>query len=174
MITNSVPKTFFDDFSTRSPFVSKTWMALKGMKGHVLNIAPLESEIETNPKLIPPFLSEMTTKQRKAWHQAYDPRNKRYRELEKQHKLQEMSETSTSTNGSSRITSGALTAWMRRSVAFFAFWMRRVWRRTHFCFTVRTRAFTESTDGLRSDGCTRKASSLRFSFAGPRSSSLEL
>ena len=83
-----VPKTFFDDFSTRSPFVSKTWMALKGMKGHVLNIAPLESEIETNPKLIPPFLSEMTTKQRKAWHQAYDPRNKRYRELEKQHKLQ--------------------------------------------------------------------------------------
>ena len=56
-----VPKTFFDDFSTRSPFVSKTWMALKGMKGHVLNIAPLESEIETNPKLIPPFLSEMNT-----------------------------------------------------------------------------------------------------------------
>ncbi len=82
-----VPETFFDDFSTRSPFVSKTWMALKGMKGHVLNIAPLESEIADNPKLRPPFLTEMSPKQRKAWHQAYDPRNKRYRELEKQGKL---------------------------------------------------------------------------------------
>ena len=82
-----VPETFFDDFSTRSPFVSKTWMALKGMKGHVLNIAPLESEIAANPKLRPPFLTEMSPKQRKAWHQAYDPRNKRYRELEKQGKL---------------------------------------------------------------------------------------
>jgi arylsulfatase A-like enzyme len=29
----------------------------------------------------------MSPKQRKAWHQAYDPRNKRYRELEKQGKL---------------------------------------------------------------------------------------
>ena len=171
-----VPKTFFDDFSTRSPFVSKTWMALKGMKGHVLNIAPLESEIETNPKLIPPFLSEMNTKQRvRPGIRLMIPETNVTANLKNSISCREMSETSTSTNGSSRITSGALTAWMRRSVAFFAFWMRRVWRRTHFCFTVRIRAFLrESTDGLRNDGCTRKASSLRFSFAGPRSSSLSV
>ena len=83
-----VPETFFDDFSTRSPFVSKTWMALKGMKGHVLNIAPLESEIQENPHIRPPFLKEMTVDQQKAWHKAYDPRNLLYRELEKKGKLQ--------------------------------------------------------------------------------------
>ena len=82
-----VPQTFFDDFSTRSSFVSETWMALKGMKGHVLNIAPSESEIKANPKLMPPFLREMTPPQRTAWHQAYDPRNLKMKELEESGKL---------------------------------------------------------------------------------------
>ena len=67
-----VPNTF-DNFSTRSSFVSKTWMALKGMKGHVLNIAPTMDEINKNPKIRPPFLSEMNLKQRKATT-AYDQR----------------------------------------------------------------------------------------------------
>ena len=83
-----VPDTFFDDFSTRSSFVSDTWMALKGMKGHVLNIAPTEEEIDKNPKICPPFLSEMNLKQRKAWHSAYDPRNIKYRKLIEENKLE--------------------------------------------------------------------------------------
>ena len=77
-----VPDTLFDDFSTRRPFVSKTWMALKGMKGHVLNIAPTKGELAAKPEITPPFLKEMTGAQRDAWHQAYDPRNLAYRSLE--------------------------------------------------------------------------------------------
>ena len=83
-----VPETFFDDFSSRSSFVSETWMALKGMKGNVLNIAPTKEEIDKNPKIRPPFLHEMNSKQRKAWHSAYDPRNLRYRKLIQEEKLQ--------------------------------------------------------------------------------------
>ena len=81
------PDTFFDDFSSRSSFVSETWMALRGMKGHVLNIAPTKTEIEANPKIRPPFLREMTPRQRDAWHEAYDPRNLLYRKLTKEGKL---------------------------------------------------------------------------------------
>lgn len=77
------PDTLFDDYATRSPFVADTWMALKGMKGHVLNIGPLQSEIAADPSLMPPFLKEMTQPQRDAWHAAYDPRNVEYRRLEK-------------------------------------------------------------------------------------------
>ncbi|MEO0413856.1 MAG: sulfatase [Verrucomicrobiota bacterium] len=77
------PNTLFDDFATRSPFVADTWMALKGMKGHVLNIAPLQSEIKANPDLMPPFLQEMTQPQRDAWHKHYDPRNREFRRLDK-------------------------------------------------------------------------------------------
>ena len=83
-----VPETFFDDFSSRSSFVSETWMALKGMKGHVLNIAPTMEEIKKNPKIRPPFLHEMNSKQQKAWHSAYDPRNLRYQKLIQEGKLQ--------------------------------------------------------------------------------------
>lgn len=83
-----VPKTFFDDFSTRSSFVSETWMALKGMKGHVLNIAPTQEEIQKNPGIRPPFLREMTPSQRALWHQAYDPRNLKYRKLKQLGKLE--------------------------------------------------------------------------------------
>ena len=83
-----VPETFFDDFSTRSSFVSKTWMALKGMKGHVLNIAPTEEEIRKNPKIRPPFLQEMTPRQRKVWHTAYDPRNLKFRKMKEAGKLE--------------------------------------------------------------------------------------
>ena len=86
--TFPVPDTFFDTFSTRSSFVSKTWMALKGMKGHVLNIAPTEEEIKQNPKIRPPFLQEMNSRQRKAWHTAYDPRNLRFRKMKEEGKLE--------------------------------------------------------------------------------------
>ena len=83
-----VPDTFFDDFSTRSSFVSETWMALKGMKGHVLNIAPTREEIEKNPGIRPLFLQEMNPSQRSAWHRAYDPRNLKFRKLKKLGKLE--------------------------------------------------------------------------------------
>lgn len=83
-----VPETFFDNFASRSPFVAETWMALKGMKGHVLNIAPTMEEIKKNPNIRPPFLREMNPKQQTAWHSAYDPRNLRYRKLIQDGKLE--------------------------------------------------------------------------------------
>ncbi len=88
-----VPDTFFDNFSTRSSFVSETWMALKGMKGHVLNVAPTKEEIDKNPKIRPLFLNEMTPKQQKAWHLAYDPRNLKYRQLLQDGKLEGKAKT---------------------------------------------------------------------------------
>lgn len=77
------PDTLFDDLSTRSPFVADTWMALKGMKGDVLNIGPSKEALAKNPEKMPPFLKEMTEAQRDAWHKAYDPRNQEYHRLEK-------------------------------------------------------------------------------------------
>jgi arylsulfatase A-like enzyme len=68
--------------------VAETWMALKGMKGHVLNIAPTMEEIKKNPNIRPPFLREMNPKQQTAWHSAYDPRNLRYRKLIQDGKLE--------------------------------------------------------------------------------------
>jgi arylsulfatase A-like enzyme len=75
------PTTLFDDFSTRSTFVAETWMALKGMKGHVLNIALSREELAGNREATPPFLLEMTETQRNAWHAAYDSRNAEYHRL---------------------------------------------------------------------------------------------
>lgn len=75
------PDTLFDDLKTRSPFVKDVWMFLHGMKGHVLNIAPTKAEIAADPKLMPPFLAEMTPAQRDAWHTHYDPRNLKARKL---------------------------------------------------------------------------------------------
>ena len=69
------PDTLFDNYETRSDFVQNTWMALKGMKGDVLNIAPSKEVLDANPDKRPRFLQEMTPAQRDAWHAAYDPRN---------------------------------------------------------------------------------------------------
>ena len=77
------PNTLFDDYATRSFFVAETWMALKGMKGHVLNIAPTKEELAKDKEEMPPFLVEMSEAQRDAWHAAYDPRNLEFRRLEK-------------------------------------------------------------------------------------------
>lgn len=82
------PETLFDNLKTRSPFVKKVWMFLHGMKGHVLNAAPIKAEIAANPKLMPPFLAEMTPKQRDAWHAHYDPRNLAMRKLQADGKLE--------------------------------------------------------------------------------------
>ena len=76
------PNTLFDDYSTRKPFVKDTWMGLRGMKGHVLNVAPSNQQIAENPELMPEFLKEMTPAQRNAWHRAYDPRNLEMRRLQ--------------------------------------------------------------------------------------------
>lgn len=83
-----VPETLFDDFATRQPFVRDVWMGLAGMKGHVLNIAPSREELAAEPKNTPGFLKEMTPAQREAWHEAYDPRNAEFRQLQKSGKLQ--------------------------------------------------------------------------------------
>ena len=76
------PTTLFDDLATRQPFVADTWMALKGMKGDVLNIAPTKAELAANPDAMPRFLQEMTAAQRDAWHAHYDARNLEYRRLQ--------------------------------------------------------------------------------------------
>lgn len=81
-----VPETLFDDYSTRQPFVKDTWMALKGMKGDVLNIGPTAEEARNNPQAMPRFLKEMSPHQRAAWHTHYDPRNLAYRTMNLQGK----------------------------------------------------------------------------------------
>ncbi len=80
-VTFPEPETLFDDYATRQPFIKDAWMGLKGMKGHVLNIAPSKKELTDNPKLLPKFLKEMNPSQRNAWHQAYDPRNRKMQQL---------------------------------------------------------------------------------------------
>lgn len=80
-VTFPEPETLFDDFSTRSPFVKDTWMGLKGMSGHVLNIAPSKDVLAKNPELTPKFLTEMTKAQRDSWHAAYDSRNAEYQRM---------------------------------------------------------------------------------------------
>ncbi len=82
------PETLFDDYATRSDFVKDTWMALKGMKGDVLNIAPSKEILDANPDQRPKFLEEMTPDQRDVWHAAYDPRNERYRIMLEDGKLE--------------------------------------------------------------------------------------
>ena len=76
-----VPETLFDDLADKQPFVKDNWMALKGMKGDVLNIGPTAEEAAANPESMPKFLQEMTPDQRAAWHKHYDPRNLKYREM---------------------------------------------------------------------------------------------
>jgi arylsulfatase A-like enzyme/CubicO group peptidase (beta-lactamase class C family) len=83
-----VPKTLFDDYATRQPFVAKTWMGLKGMQGHVLNVAPTKGELSADPGATPGFLKEMTPAQRDAWHRHYDLRNLEMRDLEAAGKLE--------------------------------------------------------------------------------------
>ena len=80
-VTFPEPETLFDDYATRQPFIKDAWMGLKGMKGHVLNIAPSKKQLADNPKLMPKFLKEMNAAQRDAWHQAYDSRNQKMQQL---------------------------------------------------------------------------------------------
>jgi len=82
-VTFPEPSTLFDDYSTRQPFVSKTWMALKGMKGDGLNIGPTKEEIAANPERIKELsaLKGLNAEQMEAWHKAYDPRNREYQKL---------------------------------------------------------------------------------------------
>jgi len=82
------PPTLFDDYATRQPFVSKTWMALKGMKGDGLNIGPTEEELAADPTKSPNFLDMMNEEQKAAWHKAYDPRNREYEKLLAEGKLE--------------------------------------------------------------------------------------
>jgi len=76
------PTTLFDDYATRQPFVKDVWMGLRGMQGHVLNVAPTKKELAANPRSMPSFLQEMTPSQRDAWHKAYDSRNLELRRLQ--------------------------------------------------------------------------------------------
>jgi N-acetylglucosamine-6-sulfatase len=81
------PATLFDDYSTRQPFVAKTWMKLSGMDGAGLNIGPTREELAANPEKMPHFLEDMTPAQRDAWHRVYDPQNLEYRRLKAAGKL---------------------------------------------------------------------------------------
>ncbi len=76
------PTTLFDDYATRQPFVRDTWMGLRGMRGHVLNVTPSKKQIAAKPELMPEFIKEMTPAQRDAFHKAYDPRNLEMRRLQ--------------------------------------------------------------------------------------------
>jgi len=89
-VTFPEPPTLFDDYSTRQPFVSKTWMALKGMRGDGLGIGPTREEIAANPERSKELnsLKGLNAEQMDAWHNAYDPRNREYKKLLAEGKLE--------------------------------------------------------------------------------------
>jgi N-acetylglucosamine-6-sulfatase len=89
-VTFPEPPTLFDDYSTRQPFVSKTWMALKGMRGDGLGIGPTREEIAANPERSKELnsLKGLNAEQMDAWHKAYDPRNREYKKLLAEGKLE--------------------------------------------------------------------------------------
>ena len=82
------PDTLFYDFATRQPFVSKTFMEIKGLKGIGVGIAPTAEEALAHPTKMPQDLKDMTPEQVAAWHKAYDPRNREYQSLKAAGKLQ--------------------------------------------------------------------------------------
>jgi arylsulfatase A-like enzyme len=82
-----VPDTLFDDYATRQPFVAKTYMGIKGMRGIGIGVAPTQEELAERPDAMPKPLEQMTPDQRAAWHKYYDPRNREYQVLKAAGKL---------------------------------------------------------------------------------------
>ena len=81
------PDTLFDNYATRQPCVSKTFMGIKGMHGEGISIAPTAAELAVQPGKTTKSLAQMTPDQRAAWHKAYDPRNREYEKLKAAGKL---------------------------------------------------------------------------------------
>jgi arylsulfatase A-like enzyme len=80
------PSTLFDNYKNRLPYAEKAWMQVCKQKGKILNIVPQEGKYNLKDKNYS-FLAEMTPEQRKAYHKAYDPDNKKYFAMIKAGKL---------------------------------------------------------------------------------------
>ena len=81
------PSTLFDDYATRQPCVSKTFMGIKGMHGEGIGVMPTKEELAAQPGKMPKMLQQMTPEQREVWHKFYDPRNREYEALKASGKL---------------------------------------------------------------------------------------
>lgn len=80
-VTLPLPPTLFDDYRTRNSYAADTRMAIRIMPEMLLNILPLEGEpIDLSQHRLK-WYQRMTAEQRTAYHQAYDPDNRAYREL---------------------------------------------------------------------------------------------
>lgn len=83
--TFPIPETYFDDYATRQ-YAKKCWMRMHGMPDKNLNITPLKAEYKPGQKKSD-FLDSYTEKQRSAWLDAYEERNKAYFKLKAEGKL---------------------------------------------------------------------------------------
>lgn len=72
------PDTLFDDYQGRSHYAKKCWMRLFGMAEPILNITPVEGEVDLTQREYQ-FLARMTPAQRAAFHRSYDPENESFR-----------------------------------------------------------------------------------------------
>jgi len=81
--TLPLPETYFDDYRDRAEYAAHTYMEIRGMPEMLLNIVPLAGEpIDlTEPRY--DWMARMTPGHREAYHHAYDPDNRAYRELVK-------------------------------------------------------------------------------------------
>jgi arylsulfatase A-like enzyme len=76
------PVTMFDDYKGRSPYAADTNMEFKMMQDEILNIAPpAGAKLTEGERRKYDYLERMTTEQRAAYHEAYDPENSEYRRL---------------------------------------------------------------------------------------------
>lgn len=80
-VTLPVPKTLFDDYRNRVDYVSQTQMEIRIMPEMLLNIIPLKGEPIPLEQRRFDWLARMTPEQRAAYHRAYDPDNRAYRQL---------------------------------------------------------------------------------------------
>ncbi len=83
-----VPDTFFDDYSNRNSFASKTYMEMHGMPHRSYNVFPRYGEYDLNDREYT-VLKQMTEEQRKAFHAAYDPVNDEFRRRQANGELKE-------------------------------------------------------------------------------------
>jgi N-acetylglucosamine-6-sulfatase len=84
----SEPVNMFDDYQGRSRYAAHTNMEFKDMGELILNILPpAGSEPDDGGRNVPPGVERMTTDQRRAYHEAYDPKNEEYRRLRAEGKL---------------------------------------------------------------------------------------
>jgi arylsulfatase A-like enzyme len=80
-MTLPLPPTYFDDYRNRVDYVKHTQMEIRIMPEMLLNIIPLKGEPIPLEQHRYDWFARMTPAQQDAYHRAYDPDNRAYREM---------------------------------------------------------------------------------------------